>query len=212
VSSASTPGSFRRVALTGGIATGKSFCLRRFAHLGVPTVDADLVAREVVAPGTPGLDAVVERFGAGVLLPGGALDRPALGRIVFADADARADLERIIHPAVYRAVEAWFAGEAARLPAAGHPGFAVADIPLLFETGQQHRFHHVIVVACREDQQLQRLMRRDGLSEQDARRRIQAQLPLRDKRAQADTVIETSGTEEETTGQVDRIWRALSRG
>jgi dephospho-CoA kinase len=201
--------SLRRVALTGGIATGKSFCLRRFAHLGVPTIDTDVVARHVVAPGTPGLAAVVARFGAELLTPDGALDRPALGRIVFADADARAELERIIHPAVYRSVEAWFEEEAENSLASGHPGFAMADIPLLFETRQQHRFDHVIVAACSEAQQLERLMGRNGLSLADAQRRLDAQLPLADKRARADTVIDTSGTEEETISQVDRVWEAL---
>lgn len=207
----SSRGSLRRVALTGGIATGKSFCLRRFAHLGVPTIDTDIVARQVVAPGTPGLAAVVERFGAGVLTPDRVLNRPALGRIVFADSDARADLERIIHPAVYESVEAWFEHEAGNSLAPGHPGFAIADIPLLFETSQQDRFDQVIVAACSEDQQLQRLMGRNGLSLDDARRRIDAQLPLAHKRARAHLVIDTSGTEEDTIQQVDRVWRELRR-
>ena len=199
----------RRIALTGGIATGKSFCLRRFAHLGVSTIDTDIVARDVVAPGTAGLAAVVQRFGAGMLTPDAALDRAALGRIVFADADARADLERIIHPAVYQAVETWFEHEATNTLAPEHPGFAIADIPLLFETNQQHRFDRVVVAACSEDQQLQRLMGRDGLSREDAGRRIAAQLPLATKRALAHLIIDTSGTEEETIAQVDRVWGEL---
>src|SRR3954470_9676791 len=112
-----------RIALTGGIATGKSYCLARFPGHGVPTIDADILARDAVAPGSGGLRAVVERFGAGVLLPDGSLDRPALGRVVFGDARARAGLEAIIHPEVYRRIRAWFAA----LPPATR--LAVADIP-----------------------------------------------------------------------------------
>jgi dephospho-CoA kinase len=97
-----------RVALTGGIATGKSYCLGRFAALGVPTIDADQLAREVVIPGSAGLRAIVERFGDAVLQPGGTLDRAALGRIVFADRVARADLESIVHPEVYRRIREWY--------------------------------------------------------------------------------------------------------
>ena len=132
----------RRAALTGGIATGKSYCLARFAALGAAVVDADRLAREAVAPGTEGLARVVERFGAGFLQPDGSLDRPALGRLVFSDRTARADLEAIIHPEVYRRIGEWFAN----LPRGTR--VAIADIPLLFETGHQHDFEVVIVCAC----------------------------------------------------------------
>src|ERR1700754_4068965 len=164
-----------RVALTGGIATGKSYCLSRFASFGVPTVDADILAREAVAPGTPGLQAVVARFGAGLLMPDGQLDRPALARIVFNDAKARAALEAIVHPEVYRRIRAWFVGLA---PATR---LAIADIPLLFETGQSHDFDEVIVAACSLEEQIRRCMSRDQLSEADARARIGAQLPISEK-------------------------------
>jgi len=123
----------RRAALTGGIATGKSYCLARFAALGAAVVDADQLAREAVAPGTAGLASVVARFGTTYLRADGSLDRPALGRLVFGDRLARADLEAIIHPEVYHRVGAWFAN----LPAGTR--VAIADIPLLFETGHQHR-------------------------------------------------------------------------
>src|ERR1043165_8243389 len=113
-----------RVVLTGGIATGKSYCLQRFAVHGVPVIDADLLAREVVLPGTPGLSAIADRFGAAVVAADGTLDRPALGRVVFADAKARAELEAIIHPEVYRRIREWFVG----LPAGSRA--AIADIPL----------------------------------------------------------------------------------
>lgn len=191
-----------RAALTGGIATGKSYCLSRFAALGAATVDADRLARDAVAPGTPGLQRVVERFGAGILLPGGSLDRPALGRIVFADRAARADLEAIIHPEVYRRIGEWFAD----LPAGTR--VAIADIPLLFETGQEHDFDRVIVAACAPAEQLRRLMARDNLSREAALARLEAQWPIEAKVARADVVIQTDGSFAETDAAVKRaLWR-----
>src|SRR5687768_18054685 len=122
-----------RVALTGGIATGKSFCTARFAALGVPVVDADILAREAVAPGSPGLAAIAARFGPDVILEDGQLNRPALGSLVFADRSARADLESIVHPEVYRRINEWFAAR----PSGTR--FAIADIPLLYEKiGRAH--------------------------------------------------------------------------
>ena len=144
-----------RVALTGGIATGKSYCLRHFAELGVPVADADRLARDAVAPGSPGLAAVIQHFGPELLLPDGALDRAALGRIVFEDSRARAALEAIVHPEVYRRIREWFVN----LPAASR--VAIADIPLVFETGHNHDFDAVIVVACRPADQVRRVMSRD---------------------------------------------------
>ena len=193
-----------RVALTGGIATGKSYCLARFGALGVPVVDADRLARDAVAPGSPGLRAVTDRFGAGVLQPDGSLDRAALGRIVFADRTARADLEAIVHPAVYRRIGEWYGA----LP----PGirFALADIPLLFETGQQHDFDRVVVCACSPEEQLRRLIARDGLTEADARARLAAQWPIGEKVARADHVIRTDGTFAETDMQVRRVNEVLN--
>jgi dephospho-CoA kinase len=193
----------RLAALTGGIATGKSYCLGRFAALGVPVIDADRLAREAVAPGTPGLAAVVARFGPHLLLPDGTLDRPALGRIVFADGAARADLEAIVHPDVYRRIMEW----AARL-APGTP-LAIADIPLLFETGHQHEFDKVIVCACDPDEQLRRLMTRDRLNEADARARLTAQWPIGEKVARADYVIRTDGSHQETDSRVTAVFRRL---
>jgi dephospho-CoA kinase len=192
----------RRVALTGGIATGKSRCLAAIAALGVPTVDADRLAREVVAPGTPGLTAIVRRFGQSILERDGTIKRDVLGRIVFADADARRDLEAVIHPAVYDAITTWFA--ALEAPT------GVADIPLLFETGRAGDFDVVIVAACGPEQQLSRLMARNGLTEADARARISAQLPLSEKIARADYVIDTSGTFEETEANARGVWERVS--
>ena len=193
----------RRAALTGGIATGKSYCLARFSALGAAVVDADLLARDAVAPGTAGLTRVVERFGASYLLPDGSLDRPALGRLVFSDRTARADLEAIIHPEVYRRIDAWFAN----LPAG--TGLAIADIPLLFETGHQHDFDLVIVCACSPAEQLRRLTARDGLSEAAARARLDAQWPIEEKIARAHIVIRTDAGFAETDREVGRTYESL---
>src|SRR4029453_3418036 len=130
-----------QAALTGGIATGKSYCLNRFGTLGVPTIDADPLARLAVAPGSPGLQAVRHRFGTQMVRADGSLDRAALARIVFSDRAAPADLEAIVHPDVYRRIREWFA----QLPF-GTP-VAIADIPLLFETGHAHDFDAVVVAA-----------------------------------------------------------------
>jgi dephospho-CoA kinase len=185
-----------RVALTGGIATGKSYCLARFAALGVPVIDADALARDAVAPGTAGLRAVAARFGAGVLHADGTLDRPGLARIVFSDPRARAALEAIVHPEVYRRIQEWFANlrVAAR--------FAIADIPLVFETGHNHDFDKVIVAACQPDEQVRRVMARDQLGDAQARARLAAQWPIADKIERADRVIWTDRGFVETDRQV----------
>jgi len=193
----------RRVALTGGIATGKSRCLSVLRALGVPTIDADQLAREVVAPGTPGLHAIVDRFGGAVLAPDGTLNREALGALVFVDTLARHDLEAIIHPRVYAAITEWFATLDA--PA------GVADIPLLYETDRAGDFDIVMVAACTPAQQIERLMERSGLSADAARHRIAAQLPLADKVARADYVIDTSGTLEQTDANTRAVWERISR-
>jgi dephospho-CoA kinase len=193
-----------RVALTGGIATGKSYCLRHFAELGVPTVDADRLAREAVTPGSPGLRAVVDRFGSDVLLPDGSLDRGAVARIVFEDSRERAALEAIIHPEVYRRIREWFAN----LPAPTR--VAIADIPLVFETGHNHDFDAVIVAACRPEEQLRRVVARDGLSEHDARARLAAQWPIEEKVKRATHVIWTDRDFAETDQQVREIYSRLT--
>ena len=192
-----------RVALTGGIATGKSYCLARFAALGAAVIDADRLARDAVAPGSSALEAVALRFGRSILLPDGSLDRAALGRIVFNDRAARADLEAIVHPEVYRGIGEWFASR----PAATR--LAVADIPLLFETGHNHDFDRVIVAACDPHQQLTRLMARDRLSEPEARARLNAQWPIEEKVARADHVIRTGGTLADTDAQVRTVYELL---
>jgi len=195
-----------RVALTGGIATGKSYCLKKLADLGAARIDADALARQAVAPGTAGFEAVRSRFGAAILTPDGALDRNALGRLVFSNTDARHALEAIIHPAVYAAIDRWFAS----VSRAGQPKIAIADIPLLYETGRQADFGVVIVTACSPDQQIDRLMSRSGLTREEAMRRIAAQMPIEEKAARATYVIDTAGTFENTDRQVKEIWGRLA--
>jgi dephospho-CoA kinase len=196
----------RRVALTGGIATGKSYCLGRFAEAGAATIDADALARQAVAPGTAGFRAVVARFGAAIVLPDGSLDRASLGSLVFADLNARRSLESIVHPAVYGAIERWFETTAKTARAA----VAMADIPLLFETGHEREFDDVIVTACPAAMQLARLLARDGLAEDEARRRLASQWPIDEKRARADYVIDTSGSFADTDDQVRVVWGKLT--
>ena len=187
-----------RVALTGGIATGKSAVARALREAGVATVDADVLAREAVAPGSPGLAAVVARFGTGIVRSDGTLDRAALAGVVFSDAAARRDLEHIIHPRVRQRVEAFFAALAP-----GTPG--VAEIPLAYETGWASTFDLVVVVACRPETQRARLMARDGSPAADADRRMAAQWPIADKARLADAVVVTDGDMAGTLAQAARL-------
>jgi dephospho-CoA kinase len=190
-------------ALTGGIATGKSYCLGRFAALGAQVIDADRLARDAVAPGTRGLAAVVARFGPQILLQDGTLDRSALGRIVFADHIARADLEAIVHPEVYRRIREW----SVNLPA--QTSVAIADVPLLFETGHNHDFDTVIVCTCEPEEQVRRLIARNGLTRSEAEARIAAQWPIEEKVARADHVVRTDGTYSQTDQQVRNVFESL---
>jgi len=172
--------------------------------MGVPTIDADVLAREAVAPGTPGLAAVINHFGRDVLAPDGALDRQKVAGIVFADADARKALEAIVHPKVRRATDQWFE----TLDPTRHT-FAIADIPLLYEVGRDRDFEAVIVAACSPETQIRRVMQRDDLSEQEARQRLAAQLPLDEKIRRAAHVIRTDGSFEDTDRQVREVCREL---
>jgi dephospho-CoA kinase len=196
-----------RVALTGGIATGKSTVARLLHGHGLAVVDADRLAREAVAVGTPGLAEVSARFGLSVVAADGALDRPALARIVFADETARRALERIVHPRVRAAIERFFA-----LVPAGRPG--VAEIPLAFETGWAAAFDVVVVVACHPETQRRRLMARDGLTDAEATQRLAAQWSIDQKARLADAVVLTDGAMASTVTQSARLadWlRARSR-
>ncbi|QIK73965.1 dephospho-CoA kinase [Propioniciclava coleopterorum] len=192
------------MALTGGIASGKSAVADLLAERGAIIIDADVLAREVVEPGTPGLDAIEARFGAGVLTPDGALDRAALGRIVFADPDARADLESITHPAIRERAE-W-------LRAAAPPGSVVIDvIPLLVEAGLAGRFDTVVVVDTDEETQLARLRARNGLSREDALARLDAQASRERRLAAADLVVENTGDLDALRRRVAVLWGELTR-
>ena len=195
----------QRIALTGGIATGKSHVRARLEAAGIPTIDADVLARQAVAPGTPGLNAVRLRFGPRILDADGAINRKALAQLAFSDPAARADLERIIHPEVRQKIDDWFRS----LNRSGQ-SIGVADIPLLFETGREQDFDTIVVTTCSREAQLRRLMARDHLSESDARLRIQSQMPQAEKVRRADYVITTDASIEETDRQVDEIWQALT--
>jgi len=189
----------RKIALTGGIATGKSYVADRLRAAGVPMVDADVLAREVVALGTPALTAIRQRFGPDVIRRDGTMDRIRVGQIIFKDKRARQDLEAIIHPAVQKAIDKYFTTLPKKTP------FAVADIPLLFETRREGQFADVIVVACPRPMQLQRVMERNKLSKEDAERRLAAQWSIEKKVEKATHVIRTDGSFDETNAQVDKL-------
>ena len=192
-----------RIGLTGGIASGKSTVARKLEQLGAVTIDADVLARDVVALGTEGLKAVVARFGNSVLAADGSLDRSVLARVIFADPQARADLNAIIHPLVRE--------RAAELEAAAPAGAVVVHvIPLLVETGQQDRFDAVVVVDTTVEEQLRRLTRRDGLTRTEAEQRVAAQASREERLGAATHVIDSSGPVQETMRQVGELWRSLS--
>jgi dephospho-CoA kinase len=193
----------RRVGLTGGVGSGKSTVSAMLADLGAVVIDADLLAREVVAPGSDGLTAVVEAFGPTVLTATGELDRPALGAVVFADEVARRRLEAIIHPLVR--------ARGAELEAAA-PAEAVVvhDIPLLAETGQADAFDAVVVVDVPVEVQMERMVRLRGMSPQEAQSRIAAQATREQRRAVATYVIDNTGTLEDLRDRVAEVFEALS--
>ncbi|MEM1418471.1 MAG: dephospho-CoA kinase [Myxococcota bacterium] len=188
------------VGLTGGIASGKSTVAARLRERGIPVVDADALAREVVAPGTPGLAAVVEAFGEDVLAEDGSLDRKALGARVFADVAARKRLEAITHPRIAAAAQA----RLQELQGSDAPYLAY-EAALLVENGLHRAFQELVVVAAEEATQLARVMARDGLVEDAARARLAAQLPLAEKIAVATEVLHNDGTREALLDAVDAL-------
>jgi dephospho-CoA kinase len=193
-----------KVGLTGGIGAGKSEVSRLLASYGAVLVDADLIAREVVAPGTPGLAAVVAEFGDGVLLPDGALDRPKLGSLVFADPARLAALNAIVHPLVR--------DRSAELERRAGPGdVLVNDVPLLAENGLAKVFDLVVVVDAAEATRLDRLVRLRGMAENEARARMAAQSSREDRLAIADLVIDNDGPLEALEPQVREVWAELRR-
>ncbi|MFE9781494.1 dephospho-CoA kinase [Streptomyces sp. NPDC005775] len=193
-----------KVGLTGGIGAGKSEVSRMLVGYGAVLIDADRIAREVVEPGTPGLDAVVGEFGAGVLTSEGALDRPKLGLIVFADAERLAALNAIVHPLV--------GARSAELErAAGPDSVVVHDVPLLTENGLAPLYDLVVVVDAAPETQLSRLVHLRGMTEQEARARMAAQATREQRRAVADLVIDNDGPIGALEPQVRAVWAELTR-
>lgn len=191
-----------RVGLTGGIGSGKSAVSALLAGLGATVVDADAIAREVVSPGSPALAEIVGEFGEGVIGPDGALDRPAMAAVVFADPSARKRLEAIIHPRVRaRAAELEAAARQADTSAV-----VVHDVPLLVETGQQGKYDVVLVVDVPTEVQVQRLVSTRGMDEAEARSRIAAQADRQDRLAVADVVVDNSGTLDDLARRVEQVW------
>ena len=191
-----------RVGLTGGIGSGKSAVSQRLAGHGAVVIDADLLAREVVQPGTAGLAEVVAAFGTGVLAPDGTLSRPALGRRVFGDVEARRRLETVVHPLVR--------ARAAELEAAAAPDAVVVhDIPLLVETGQQGDFDVVVVVDAPDEARLARLVSVRGMDADEAWTRLAAQASRHERLAAADEVVDNSGTLSALDRQAADLWRRL---
>lgn len=191
-----------KIGLTGGIATGKSTVARMLVDRGALLVDADQVAREVVLPGEPALEAIASAFGQAVLHEDGTLNRQALGGIVFQDKASLTKLEGITHPAIRQRMQ-----ERIRQYASDYPEkLVVADIPLLFETGQEGLYDGVMVVYVPAGLQLKRLMERNGLPEDEASRRIGLQMDIEEKKLRATWVIDNSGTLEGTKLQIDRFW------
>jgi dephospho-CoA kinase len=196
-----------RIGLTGGIGSGKSLVAGFFRELGAAVVDADAIAREVMAPGGPAYDAVVRAFGPDVLGADGTLDRKALAARIFADTSARLQLNALTHPYIRRRL----AEEAERRSAQPGVEVIILDIPLLLETtdGRYLRLDGIVVVDATDEVRLARLIARDGLSPADTRMRIEAQLPLREKVAQANWVIDNNGSPEKTRAQVGALWEAF---
>ncbi|GAA2741741.1 MULTISPECIES: dephospho-CoA kinase [Kitasatospora] len=192
-----------RIGLTGGIGAGKSEVSRQLAELGAVIVDSDLIAREVVAPGTAGLKAVVAEFGPGVLQADGALDRPALGRIVFGDQQRLAALNAIVHPLVR-------ARSAELESSAGPDAIVVHDVPLLAENGLAPLYELVIVVDAPDEVRLERLVRLRGMAAEEARARMAAQATREDRLAVADLVIDNGGTLDELAPRVRQVWAKLT--
>lgn len=196
----------KTAALTGGIATGKSTVSRMFQELGTHLIDADLVARQVVEPGQPAYQEIVAHFGRDVLLGNGQLDRKALGAIIFQHPEERERLNQMTHPRVIAAIDA----EEARIHADEPDRLILVDVPLLIETGMYRSYPAVILVYVPETVQFQRLMERDRLSAEDARRRIAAQMPIDDKLRYATHVIRNTGNQEETLAQVKTVFEQLN--
>jgi dephospho-CoA kinase len=196
----------RLIGLTGGIATGKSTVDAMLAARGAAVIDADELAREVVLPGEPALAEVVQRFGGDMLRPDGTLDRPRLGAVVFADPEARRDLEQITHPRI-----AVLTQERITLALDGTAPLVVVDIPLLFENGRESLFEGVLLVYAPREVQIRRLRERNGLDAHAAAQRLAAQMPVDEKRDRATWVIDNSCDVDATAAAVSRWWETNVR-
>lgn len=197
-----------RIGLTGGVASGKSAVAAVLRARGAAIVDADTIARDVVRPGETAYRGIVEAFGPSVVAPDGALDRKALAARIFAEEAARRRLNALTHPHIRRRM----ADEAARLASSAETAVIVFDIPLLLDTtdGRDLDLDGIVVVYADSETRVRRLIARDGMPEDEARRRLAAQVPLEDKVKRADWVIDNSGTAEDTRAQVERLWRTLA--
>jgi len=193
----------KHVGLTGGVASGKSAVAAKLAELGAVVIDADLLAREVVAPGTAGLAAIKDSFGQHVVQPDGSLDRKALGAIVFSDEQARLKLNAIVHPLVRQAAQA-------RREQAPHGALVVEDIPLLVESGQTQNFDAVIVVQAPQAERIRRMVHDRGWTDDEARSRMAAQATDEQRAAVADYVLDNSGTLEDLQAQVSALYQQLA--
>ena len=194
-----------KVGLTGSIAVGKTFVLGVLSELGCHVIDADVVARQVALPGSPGLKAVIDAFGEEVLKSDGSLNRARLGEIVFADEAKRQQLNSILHPFIIAAQDA----QLRELELQDPKGIVVVDAALMIESGGYKRFDKLIVVHCRPEVQLQRLMRRNKLSREEVEQRIATQMPQEEKKRYADYLIDTSGDFAETRRQTEDVYHAL---
>ena len=194
-----------KVGLTGSIAVGKSFVLSVLLELGCRTIDADQVARDVVGPGTPGLKTVIDNFGEAVLRPDGSLDRPKLGAVVFGDEAKRRKLNSILHPFIIARQDELLREWEQESPDA----IAVVDAALMIESGGYKRFDKLIVVHCRPEIQLQRLMSRENLNQEEAGRRINSQMPQEEKKKYADFLIDTSDGFDSARAQTAEVFRRL---
>jgi dephospho-CoA kinase len=196
-----------KVGLTGGIATGKSYVIAVLRELGCEAIDADSIAHQVIEPGRPAYHDIVNHFGRAVLNEDGAINRAALGGIVFADQAQREKLNSIVHPRVYEAQAEWLAEIARRDPDA----IAVIDAALMIETGSYRRFDKLIVVYCEPELQLRRLVERNNLTREQAMARISAQMSSEEKLKYADYAINTSNGFEDTRRQVERVYDELRK-
>lgn len=196
------------IGLTGGIASGKSTVSRHLAKLGAIILDADQIAREIVAPGKPALQEIVKEFGEDVLLPDGSLDRSRLGKLVFADKAKRDRLNQITHPKIFAEIRERIAKLRESYDCLHR--VVVIDAPLLIEAGFVPLVESVWLVAVDEETQIKRLMERDGYSREEAEARLKSQMPLEQKLAYADHIIQNTGTVEETIARVNELWNRLT--